>query len=114
MTQTAYAIQTIQETFTLCQKCPKKLVCIELCSEAEEYANQDYVALKELPVADLEYIKEEFPEVVKTVYLTKLEKKVVMLLNKDFPRSEISYLLNITSNYLRVSIHRITTKFNNS
>ena len=82
MSKNAHAIQTIQETFTLCQKCSKKLdgSCTELCSEAEEIANQDYVALRELPVADLDYITEDFPEIIKTIYLTETEKKIQTLL----------------------------------
>ena len=30
----------------LCQECKKKSVCIELCREAEEFVNQDYVPAK--------------------------------------------------------------------
>ena len=116
MTQTAYAIQTIQETFTLCQKCSKKLdgSCAELCPEAEEFVNQDYVALRELPVADLEYIKEDFPEIIKTIYLTEIEKKISKLLNKSFSLQEISYLLGIAMQTVYNNVCSLRKKHNNS
>ncbi len=31
----------------LCQDCPKKPTCIELCERAEKYVNKDYISLRE-------------------------------------------------------------------
>ena len=112
MTQTAYAIQTIQETFTLCQRCSKKLdgSCAELCPEAEEFVNQDYVALRELPVADLEYETKEFPEPIEVIHFTKTENKIQILQEKNLSSLQISYLLNITRKNLTWHLFNIRRK----
>jgi hypothetical protein len=98
----------------LCQNCNKATTCTKLCEKAEEYVNQDHVPLRDLPVVDIEYGEIEWPESIKTVSLTWLERKVVRLLNCDLPNSEIPHILNITPNYFYVITHRINKKYNNS
>ena len=100
----------------LCETCEKREYCSELCPEAEAYVNQDYISLSELPtqIENIEHGKIEWPEKIKTIILTETEKKILTLLNKNLSRQEISYLLNIKTDSIRVHIYNLRKKFNNS
>ena len=47
----------------LCQECPKKESCVELCQKAEKWVNGDHVSQRELPCNEftLEYLNYRSP-----------------------------------------------------
>ena len=94
----------------LCQDCDKRDRCTELCKEAEEYANQDYVCQKELTIG-LPKLKEPL-ELFSNVYLTKREKEIVTLLGRGLNRADVCQVLNITRSALRINIYRLRKKCN--
>ena len=77
----------------LCQDCPKKNTCTELCEKTEKYVNQDYKYLRELPCDEnlIEYlnyvIDKNWPELVSYFteelvnfpFLTPLQNKTLHL-----------------------------------
>jgi len=98
----------------LCKDCPKKTTCTKLCPEVEEYANQDYVALRELPIVGFEHFehtKENFPDGPITIYLTHTEIQIVRWLKKSKTREDIAYRLNTTRNSIDQHIFRILKKY---
>ena len=99
---------------TLCQECPKKSECVELCAEAELYVNQDNVRLMELPISGAEYGEMHWYEGRSVIYLTELEKKISKLQEKCFSPQEISYLLDIAIQTVYNNICNIRKKYNNS
>lgn len=82
----------------LCQECPKKESCIELCNEAEAYVSQD---------APVIHFPDEF-------HFTPLEKKILQflltLLNRREIRHEITKGLKISSHTLRTVIFNLNQK----
>lgn len=75
----------------LCENCAQRGDCRALCAEAEAYVGQDYVKLKELPTASLDYTPFELEEgiveldendwiyLVRIVKMTKKQKKYTYL-----------------------------------
>ena len=93
----------------LCQECPKKSECVELCVEAELYVAQDHVGRDELPTEDVDCII-DWPEPIKNIHLTPREMEIVTLLGRGLSRGDICELLDITRNHLRTHINRMYKK----
>ena len=53
----------------LCQECPEKPTCTELCLEAEAYVDQDHVSQRELTIGLPRQGK--LPDLVSNTHLTK-------------------------------------------
>ena len=95
---------------TLCQECPKKSECVKLCAEAELYVNQDYVGLMELPISGAEYGEVEYPDTIKTIMLTKTERKILTLLKKSVSHEELCYILDISISCLHSHLYNLRKK----
>jgi DNA-binding NarL/FixJ family response regulator len=94
----------------LCQECSKKLICKELCTEAEAYVDQDHVSQREKTIGLPKYSK--FPvDQVSNIPLTKREKEILTLLGKGLCRADVCQLLNITRQQLRVHIANLKKKY---
>jgi len=97
-----------------CQECPKKPFCSELCPEAHLYAAQDETHRQELLIGPIKYSNPENlpispPDLAK---LTKTEKKILTLLGMGLNRREVSKLLAISRENLRVRLFELKRKFN--
>jgi len=98
----------------LCQECPKKPFCSELCPEALLFADQDQSSQKEFLLGEIKYSNFENLPVrpPEDSRISKTEKKILMLLAMGMDRREISKLLDISRNNLRVRLHGLKRKFN--
>ena len=98
----------------LCQECPQKPFCSELCPEAILFADQDKTSQKEFLLRELKYSNPgNFPILPpEDSRISKTEKKILMLLAMRMDRREISKLLDISRNNLRVRLHGLKRKFN--
>ena len=68
-----------------CQTCSKRDSCVELCSQAEEFVNQDYVPRRERLASDLGIPIEEI-ELTQIITIEGLKwKDWVILLKKSEP-----------------------------
>ena len=94
----------------LCQDCPKKESCRELCEEAEAYVGQDYTAQRELTIGVPE--PAPWPVQVSNVYLTKREREILTLLGRGLTRSDVCKVLEISKTNLRVHIRNMRRKIN--
>jgi len=96
----------------LCQECPKKSECVELCTEAELYVDQDHVGRDELPMEDMGDVDclVDWPEPLETVHLTPREKEICTLLGRGLDRNDISELLGITRETVRSHIRNLRKK----
>ncbi len=97
-----------------CQECPKKSFCSELCPEARLYAAQDETRRQEVLIGQIKYSNPENlpispPDFAK---LTKTEKKILTLLGMGLNRKEVSKLLAISRENLRVRLFGLKRKFN--
>ena len=98
----------------LCQECPQKPFCSELCPEAILFADQDKTSQKEFLLGEPKYsnpgnLPIRPPEDSR---ISKTEKKILTLLAMRMDRREISKLLDISRNNLRVRLHGVKRKFN--
>jgi DNA-binding NarL/FixJ family response regulator len=93
-----------------CGSCPQRDKCSALCSEAEMWANQDYVGQRELTIGLPR--TGEMPELPENVYLTDIEASIVTLLGRGLNRRDICELLDMTPGNLRLKIFRIKRKCN--
>lgn len=93
----------------VCSKCPSRVLCRDLCSEAEAIADQDYVPLKEVPIGLPTYQDVEFL-LISNIYLTKTERQILTLLGRGLSRQEVCEILEITRNSLRFHLHNIRKK----
>ena len=97
----------------LCQECPKKPGCKELCPEAVAYVNQDYVPPDEY-VLSPEFIDRNFTgedlkvgDFQKGTYSSAELKNLIRVLRIEGKSTrEIAYHLQCSQQY----IHRVTTK----
>ena len=98
----------------LCQECPKKPFCSALCPEAILFADQDKTSQKEFLLGELKYSNPENLPIrpPEDSQISKTEKKILTLLAMGMDRKEISKLLDITRNNLRVRLHGLKRKFN--
>ena len=92
----------------LCQDCPKRSMCEELCPDAERYVGQDEVVQREKPIG-LPRTK-GFPDLVSNTPLTKKERQIVTLLRSGLDRGEVCQLIGITRHALREAIRRLKKK----
>lgn len=93
----------------LCQDCPKKEICYELCKEAEEHVRQDEVYQREKTIGLPSH--GDFPELTSNIPLTKREKQILTLLGQKLPRKDICQLLNISRGNLRWYLNKLKKKF---
>ena len=88
----------------LCQECPKRATCTELCPEAEEYANRDYVRQQEQTVDDLP-TPSPFPATKSNIELILemffLERKRV---------TEIAKILDVSHQYVSTVAAKYRTR----
>ena len=98
----------------LCQECPKKPFCSALCPEAILFADQDKTSQKEFLLGELKYSNPENLPIrpPEDSRISKTEKKILTLLAMRMDRREISKLLDISRNNLRVRLHGLKRKFN--
>ena len=96
----------------LCTNCTKRNLCSSLCPEAEMYASQDEVKLRELTVGAPEYGSLEWPEPIEKPLFTKREQQVISRLLDGKSREEIALDLGITRDNVRNIIQRIRKKRN--
>lgn len=97
----------------LCQECSKREDCTELCDEAEEYTNQDYVPQREEPIGEgIENMAEDFSDVdvVSFIYLTPIEKEIVTLLGRGLSKGDVCEVLKMSNNTLRQHVFRMKQK----
>ena len=92
----------------LCQTCPHKQFCSELCPEAEAYVGQDEVPQKELTIGIPRYGK--WPEPHEKSIFTPMERKVMHALASGKSREEIAKELEITRQTVRSIIRNIRKK----
>jgi DNA-binding NarL/FixJ family response regulator len=94
----------------LCQECPKKPFCSQLCPEAELYADQDQTRQKEFSIPNPRYgiIPEGIDQVPP---ITNKERQILALLRGGLCRKEICKLLRITRKNLRVRLTMMKCKF---
>ena len=97
-----------------CAKCPSRSTCSTLCTEAEVYADQDFVVQRELliglPIADS---LEEFcmtTEDEEEPQYTPKEKAILMLLLNGYTIERICDLLEISRNTFRVHFCNLRRK----
>ena len=90
----------------LCQDCPKKSECVELCVEAELYVNQDHVGRDELPTEDVDCTI-DWPDPTKNTHLTPREKEILTLLGRGLNRFDVCQVLGISRHNLRECIRRL-------
>lgn len=96
----------------LCNECDKKDICSELCPDAEEYVNQDYVPRTEktIPLSSLDKLPfgirtwSDSPE--KSIF-SKREQQVIGAIVRGMTRQEIAEHLGITMKNLREIIRRM-------
>lgn len=97
-----------------CTDCPDRTFCTTLCKEAEEYANQDEVDLKELTIGIPEYIKashDQFPEGRPEIKFGKGALSIALLLS-NIPRKRICELLLLTPHQLALNINQCRNRLN--
>ena len=88
---------------SICTECKKRSTCQELCQEAEEYVNQDYVSLKEVPVSNsfLDTLPSHQMFRPKNKYTSSELKAFILILHKDgLKNTEIAYHLPVTLQYV--------------
>ncbi len=94
----------------LCQECPQKPFCSQLCPEAEAYANQNRVARHEFfTISEPRYKALPDPP-ADYPNLSKTQWKIVTLLQKNFSRREVCVILNISRHNLRSQLSKIKAK----
>jgi DNA-binding NarL/FixJ family response regulator len=94
----------------MCTDCKKRSYCKELCPEAEIYADQDHVKLREKTIGIPMYADNEWPEPGEKHMFTPMEKKILQLLSIGKSRKHISQVLDITRNTLEKHISNIKKK----
>jgi len=92
----------------LCQDCLKRNSCLKLCQDAEDYASQDYIGLRELPIGLP--MHGEMPELISSIPMTKMEKQITSLFGKGLNRKDVCQILKISRRCLRDHIYRLNKK----
>ena len=89
----------------LCQDCPKKSGCVELCAEAELYVNQDFVTVGAgVFYKNIENYEEyvDYDDEMPSVYLKARERAMVINLHSDGKSTdEIAYHVPYTKRQIR-------------
>ncbi len=99
-----------------CDKCEKKESCTKLCSEAEQYANQDYVGVKRsvMTTPDIHFAEHgdlsTWMDDNINIHMSKREKQVVTLISMRLTRKEICQVLDISNSALKMCISRLRKK----
>jgi len=89
----------------LCQECSKKSECVELCTEAELYVDQDSVSLREKTLSDPEFSEPiQWPS---NTHLTPREIEILTLLGRGLNRADVCQVLGISRHNLRECIRRL-------
>ncbi|RKZ05004.1 hypothetical protein DRQ25_16740 [Candidatus Fermentibacteria bacterium] len=86
----------------LCTVCKDYKTCKELCDKAETYVNQDFIGEHKNTVwynEEQGYQAKTYEE-IKPVHLTKIERKIIIMLNKTMSTKEICQILEITKETL--------------
>ncbi len=96
-----------------CNDCAKRSKCKKLCPEAEAYASQDHVNLREKTM-ELVNFNENYLDLISNIYLTNKEKQILTLFGYGLSRQDVCQLLNISKGNLRVRIKILKDKFNDS
>jgi DNA-binding NarL/FixJ family response regulator len=93
-----------------CLNCIKRCDCTQLCIKAETYVSKDEVHMtpKEIPMGILRY--GQFPEQIRAIHLTFIERQILTLWNQGLERETISKTLNISKPSLRVHLSNIRKK----
>ena len=95
----------------LCSNCERLQTCTELCAEAIEYADQDYVGERETPLTRLGHAP--LPRSVdwaSGVDLTARERQIVTLIASGLSRPDVAQLLGITRANIRQVLRRAHAK----
>jgi hypothetical protein len=117
----------------LCQDCPKRGECIELCEQSEGFVNQDHETLKEKTVPTLHFKKKKFvslhqnldvdvewgwvdgefqTKVIprKPVHLTANDRRLIKYIAMGLSREEICEVMEITKKTYRQYLWRLKKK----
>ena len=99
----------------LCNTCASRNSCATICNKCENYIDQDYVELKETPLANIEFAKhgdlsEWANNLVPNVHLTPTEKQILTLIGLGLTRDEVAQVLDITLLNVRVHLHNVKKK----
>lgn len=94
----------------LCEECKFRNKCTVLCPEAQVYAKQDEIKLKEKRIGSPEYGK-RWPKMFQN--LSKREKGIVTLLALGVNKKEILQRVEITEINFRKIVSRIRLKRQN-
>jgi DNA-binding NarL/FixJ family response regulator len=92
----------------LCTSCPHRLICSNLCPEAEAYASQDEKAQTELNIGLPRHGK--WPERREKSLFTDREMEIIGALLDGRTREEIAKELGITRKNLREHLRHIRKK----
>ncbi len=94
----------------LCQECPKRPFCSQLCPEAQLYADQDKARQREISIPTPRY--GSIPEGIEEIpHITNKERQILALLRGGLSRGEVCELLQISRKNLRVRLALMKTKF---
>ena len=88
---------------TICDECDKRSTCQELCQEAEEYVNQDYVDQKDIQtsVDMLDMLPNLRMFRPKKEYTPRELKELILILHNDgMSNHKISYHLPCSRTYI--------------
>ena len=104
-----------------CLKCKLRDSCTQLCKEAEDYINQDYVGRREgyFLEGDVSEVFEnippqDWPELKENTHLTPREREILTLLGRGLNRADVCQVLKITRHTLREHIKNFRKKLLNS
>lgn len=108
---------------TICEECPHRLGCTNLCEKAEKIVNQDHVKRDYCTISretmeqysrgdEVESCDDGGDEfsLIGRIHFTRREKQLITLLLRGYTRKEIAQRLNITRLCLRGIIHRLRAK----
>lgn len=86
----------------LCDNCPRRATCTELCAEAQKYANQDFVARREIRFHVIPPGK-ELPDPVRPRELSTSKRKalIVALYNDGRNISDIAWHVECRRQYVQ-------------
>jgi DNA-binding NarL/FixJ family response regulator len=93
-----------------CDTCKNYATCRELCEIAEQYASQDYISSREMPISLVNVPATKILEMISNVPMTRKEQQIVTLFGYGLNRQDVSQTLNISRNSLRVHICRMKKK----
>jgi hypothetical protein len=92
----------------LCQECPKKPTCTELCPRAEKYVSQGYGSTKEyIPKIPISEYRLQDPDAMEWPVCKKNKKQLIleMYFKDNLRQSEIAKKLYISRQYVNQVIH---------